>query len=81
MNDNLHKKYFISLEKLLMINQSRLGPNNNGQAEEEGYFCSELVAKTYKDLGYLTKDPQNPNYKASNNFYPYHFSEKFQINF
>ena len=66
---NLGKNYFISLDKLVS-NRSFIGKKE----EEVGFFCSELVAKVYKDLGLLTRNPKSPKFKPSNNFYPYHFT-------
>ena len=37
------------------------------------------MAKVYKDLEILTRDEKSPNYIASNNIYPYHFSEKYEL--
>ena len=43
--------------------------------ESDGYFCSELVAKTYKQLGLLVSDKNDPRYLPSSRFYPRDFSE------
>lgn len=34
----------------------------------------------YKELKILTSDEKNINYKPSCNYYPYHFTEKFNLN-
>ena len=47
-------------------------PNN--AVEEQGFFCSELVATLYKDLGLLTREHNSPNYQPASKFYPKDFS-------
>jgi hypothetical protein len=52
---------------------------NNLSPEEEdesGFFCSELVATVYKELGLLTRDKSSDNYQPACKFYPKDFSEK-----
>jgi hypothetical protein len=42
--------------------------------DESGFFCSELVATAYKELGLLTRDTSSANYQPACNFYPKDFS-------
>lgn len=72
----------IEQEKPLEISGEGQDTSKNMKKEKEkdvGYFCSELVAKMYKDVKILTSDEKNINYKPSCNFYPYHFTEKFNL--
>ena len=48
-------------------------------SEEVGFFCSELVAAIYKDLGLLTRDEKDPDFKPGCNFYPVHFTQKYEL--
>jgi len=43
--------------------------------EKRTFFCSELVARLYKELGLLNED------KASTRYYPVDFSEKGSLKF
>ena len=43
--------------------------------ENKTYFCSELVARLYKELGLLDEE------KASTRYYPVDFSEKIRLSF
>lgn len=77
--ENLRKNYHISFAKL-MAHESVIRPvgggKNSGEDENDqsGFFCSELVATAYKELGLLTRDHSNPNYQPACNFYPKDFS-------
>lgn len=44
-----------------------------------GFFCSELIAAIYKDLGLLTRDPESANFKPGCNFIPYNFTQKYGL--
>jgi hypothetical protein len=71
---NIGKNYYISINKLL-TRRSYIPVSN----EEVGFFCSELVAAIYKDLGLLTRDTESPHFKPGSNFIPYHFTQKYDI--
>lgn len=63
-----------------MVHAPKIDPNNKDKKgqnnEEQGFFCSELVATFYKDLGIITRDTKNANYLPACNFYPKDFSVK-----
>jgi hypothetical protein len=55
--------YQLNLSKILFgARKDSIG--NETELEKRKFFCSELVAKCYKELGILKTD------KASSNFYP-----------
>lgn len=58
-----------------MANESVIIPEDEGNEESYGFFCSELIATLYKNLGLLTRDRGNPNYQPACKFYPKDFSE------
>lgn len=64
----LGKGFELSLNKLFQF-KSKM---ERTQEEEEGktYFCSELVARLYKELGILDES------KSSTSYYPVDFSQK-----
>lgn len=73
VTEHTGKKYELSLKKLLK--RTSLGPekiqkNLKPGAQEEGFFCSELVAAAYKAVGLL--DP----FVASSRYLPVSFSQK-----
>lgn len=45
------------------------------QEENKTYFCSELVARLYKELGLLDEE------KASTRYYPVDFTDKTKLPF
>ena len=47
--------------------------------ETNGYFCSELIAATYKHLGLLPSDKSHPSYLPASRYYPLDFSEKGEL--
>lgn len=71
---NIGKQYYISIDKL-WSNRSYLAQ----KPEEVGFFCSELVAALYKDLGLITRNPSDPDYKPGSNFIPYHFTQRHDL--
>ena len=71
---NIGKQYYISINKL-MSTKSFLAQS----PEETGFFCSELVATVYKDLSLLTRDVEDPSYKPSSSFIPFHFTQKYEL--
>lgn len=42
--------------------------------KEVGFFCSELIATIYKDLGLISRDTKKSNYLPACQFYPKDFS-------
>lgn len=83
MKANIEKSYHISFAKLTAQQSMIHAPSNvkknsmeNKKSEEDGFFCSELVATLYKDLGLLTRDTKHPNYQPACTFYPKDFSIK-----
>ena len=67
----LGKGFEISMNKLFQF-KSTLSRTTE-EEESKTYFCSELVARLYKEIGLL-----DPN-KASTTYYPIDFSEKGSI--
>ena len=62
------KKYQINATKLL-VRESNIVNKGEIMEEDRTFFCSELVAKAYKTLGFI-----NCGGKCSSRFYPSHFS-------
>lgn len=67
--------YKISFRKLLkrrstMPRNSELYDKNRIVEKDRTFFCSELIAKAYKTLGFLISS------RSSTSFYPNHFSKK-----
>jgi hypothetical protein len=80
--ENLRKNYHISFAKI-MAHESVIRPVGGGKKnstedenDESGFFCSELVATAYKELGLLTRDHNSDNYQPACKFYPKDFSER-----
>lgn len=48
--------------------------DKDAKQDEGGFFCSELVATLYKELGLLTRDTNSSNYQPACTFYPKDFS-------
>ncbi|CAD8164333.1 unnamed protein product [Paramecium octaurelia] len=72
VNENLGKKYSCTPSKLLM-QKSILFADEQPKTEEQKnrtYFCSELVAKCYKGLGFL------PKIVSSTQYWPGSFSQQ-----
>ena len=69
----LGKEFEISLNKIFMFNSVL----NRAKEDEEKktYFCSELAARLYKELGLFDEE------KASTRYYPVDFSEKVSLKF
>lgn len=65
---NLHKKFSLSLPKLLKFK------SNVYHDEKKDYFCSELVGTLYKFLGLLDPDV------SATQYWPKHFSDKGDLN-
>ena len=65
------------MKDLKKNNQSEIVKQNSEDSEEallnenRGFFCSELVAKCYKEIGLF--NPEEPD-QASSNFLPVHLS-------
>lgn len=59
----------MTVRKLLRTNS----PTKKDETEEDGYFCSELVAKAYKLCNLLQSK------KASSSFWPLDFSQQRNI--
>lgn len=51
-------------------------PEKPKSEDDTGFFCSELIATVYKELGLLTRDIASPNYQPACKFYPKDFSER-----
>jgi hypothetical protein len=82
--ENLKKNYHISFAKIT-AHESVIRPAGNNankkgtghdENDESGFFCSELVATVYKELGLLTRDHSSENYQPACKFYPKDFSER-----
>ena len=76
---NLPRQFHFSLAKLaasesfIMVNENdREGELELGQTN--GYFCSELVAATYKHLGLLTSEKDHHKYLPASRYYPVDFT-------
>ncbi|CAD8077922.1 unnamed protein product [Paramecium sonneborni] len=72
VNENLGKKYSCTPSKLLTQKSVIFNKEHpkNEEYKNRTYFCSELVAKCYKSLGYL------PNLISSTQYWPGSFSQK-----
>lgn len=67
VKSSIGKKYDLRALKLIR--------KTSGEEESErGYFCSELVAKVYKELGLLEKE------KASSSYWPVDFTARGGLN-
>jgi hypothetical protein len=75
--ENLQKSFHIS-SRVITANESFIIPPEEDKDSEKtaGFFCSELIATLYKNLGLLTRDRGNPNYQPACKFYPKDFSER-----
>ena len=51
------------------------GPLGRNTEDLTSLFCSELVAEAYQRLGLLSNDKESNEYKPSNEYTPYDFSE------
>lgn len=69
----LGKEFEISLDKLFTF--SSVLKRNPEDDEKKTYFCSELVARLYKELGLLDEE------KSSTRYYPVDFSDKTRLKF
>ena len=69
----LGKGFEISVGKLFIF-QSSLNRNQE-EEDKKTYFCSELVARLYKELGLLDEE------KASTRYFPVDFSDKTKMLF
>lgn len=67
MAKHLGKDFAITLEKLFMFSSTL---KKSPEEEKQDFFCSELAARLYKELGLLDEK------KASSSYYPVDFSEK-----
>lgn len=69
---NLHKEYGFSLGKLLRFNE--IVCENEQEEKNRTYFCSELIAALYKQLGLF--EPKKP----SSSYIPKDFTDKGSLN-
>lgn len=69
----LGKGFEISLDKLFQFKSSL--QRSDELEENKTYFCSELVARLYKELGLFDSE------KASTSYYPVDFSDKVKLKF
>ena len=72
---NMHRKYHISFDKLTSLNTSYVPQSK----EDEGFFCSELVARVYKKLELIPTRESQESYKPACSYFPYHFTEKAEL--
>ena len=72
MKTNLHKEYGFSLGKLLRSNE--IVCENEQEEKDRTYFCSELIAALYKQLGLF--EPKKP----SSSYIPKDFTDKGSLN-
>ncbi|CAK76637.1 unnamed protein product (macronuclear) [Paramecium tetraurelia] len=72
VTNNLGKEFSCAPSKLLLQNSTTLGDVNLEAAKQfnRTYFCSELIAKSYKTLGFLPKSV------SSTQYWPGSFSQK-----
>lgn len=68
MVKTLGKQYEINLDKLLSFKSTI--ERTVEQEEKKTYFCSELVARLYKELGLLDSS------RSSTSYYPVDFTDK-----
>ena len=73
MVKTLGKGFSLNLDKLFQF-KSKL-KRTNEEEEKKTYFCSELAARLYKELGILDEE------KSSTNYYPVDFSQKGKLKF
>ena len=86
LHDAYGKQYHISVKKL-MQRKSVVGSkpdlssgdgsakDQDGLAEDRTFFCSELIAKAYKEMGILETE------KASCQFWPVSFTQRKELPF
>lgn len=67
----LGKEFEISLNKLFTF--TSVLKRDVEEDKSKTYFCSELVARLYKELGLLDEE------KASTQYYPVDFSDKIRL--
>ena len=68
----LGKEFGLNLDKLFMF-KSKL-KRTDEEEEKKTYFCSELAARLFKELGILDEN------KSSTTYYPVDFSQKGSLN-
>ncbi|CAD8180998.1 unnamed protein product [Paramecium octaurelia] len=74
INDNLGNDYSLNIGKFFRFTSTIKKPNDNEQGEKKrSYFCSELVAKAYKEMGLLDQ------LKSSTRYYPNDFTQEKQL--
>ena len=61
----------------MVDDKSREGELDTG--ETNGYFCSELIAATYKHLGLLESDRRGERYVPASRYYPLDFTSKGEL--
>ncbi|CAD8052524.1 unnamed protein product [Paramecium sonneborni] len=72
VKENVGRQYQLSVTKLLQDKSIIITSQNQNQ--DPTYFCSQLIAKIYKQIGLLTQD------KSANQYWPGSFSnEKAEI--
>jgi hypothetical protein len=71
LKESVGNSYGMSTSKLLFHRPSVKAKQGTFIDENRTFFCSELVAKAYKVLGWMNCDD-----KPSSSFYPCHFSCK-----
>ncbi len=72
LKEAVGNSYGMSTSKLLFHKPSAKPKKGVFVDEDRTFFCSELVAKTYKVLGFMIQDD-----RPSSFFYPSHFSSKY----
>ncbi|CAD8141629.1 unnamed protein product [Paramecium octaurelia] len=68
VKENVGRQYQLSFTKLLQDKSTIVTPQN--QQEDPTYFCSQLIAKIYKQIGLLNQD------RSANQYWPGSFSNE-----
>jgi hypothetical protein len=69
MSFNISSRVITANESVIIA-----APDDENDEKPSGFFCSELIATLYKNLGFLTRDRESPNYQPACKFYPKDFS-------
>ncbi|CAD8166860.1 unnamed protein product [Paramecium octaurelia] len=73
ITNNLGKEYGLNPGKLLQKVSLIVPPAPQGQEKQRTYFCSELVAKAYKEMGLLEQQ------KSSTQYFPSDFTSEKKL--
>ena len=73
MIKTLGKGFQLNIDKLFQFKSKLV--RTDEEEEKKTYFCSELAARLYKELGIFDEE------KSSTNYFPVDFSQKGKLNF